>query len=553
MSDRIRPASKGFANMRRADQGACARRRVLGARGLLNPRRDSCFVLSGGGQKPVQPVDERRVRGVQAERSLDVGDGRFRVGFLLRSARQSAQFVGEGTRVGHEAKAGPPRARRLAPAGLGLVQPDELVENATVDGRDGRGARGGSFEEIVGSRTIAELPRGDHRSVELETCGPRSVAFEGRFFVEEPGERPPVRVRGDMTNERFANGTDARVQFQCAIQGAAGAIDAIEPSFEDAGAFDVQPSGELRVLLERVGHSAKVDGESLPILCGAAGNRPRDELALEAFQRSRVVWGVLERLFPGRSDLLTATTRCLEKSGSFGQKLYAVLVRRGRLELAIEVFEHGRQERTTVRGPPEDGVGCRRVRGRTERCLRVHDRSAVVAENGFGRDGELEARARQANLVVTGLEMRNSGLQEIEQAIMLGDVHRGACRRRLSRRRRRRGRTVTGGLRQRRGALARQRRGALGRPSGSAARSGPRRDRGRFGGGLRRRRGLLEGQHLVVDVPSRIGDGQQMVDGSDGHLVFVDLGLVQHVFPQGLGFACFAALGCRMRHGSMLA
>ena len=301
--------------------------------------------------------NERRVVGVHRERALDVADRRLHVAEALLDAREAAELVHERARVGVEAEARAARARGLGMLGRRLVEAHELVEHAAIDGGRGGSARRRALQQIDGPRVVAEERVGDAGCVELEPRAAPGRRLEAGFVGEERREARRVVVRGRVHREGVAGRTDARVEAERSLVGAARGVDAAEPDLEDPRALDVQPAREVRLGRERVGHAPEVRDEILPgVIIGAVREGASDEIGLEPLERRGVMRSAAERELPGLTRVVRAVSG-LEEARLLGEELDGRGLARRDGNLALEVAQHRHELGARVQAPPQDGVG----------------------------------------------------------------------------------------------------------------------------------------------------------------------------------------------------
>src|SRR5205085_2291414 len=74
VAQRFVVATHVLGELRCATESTCALRVVLGALRLVVPERDAFVVLAGRAEESIELFDERRVLGIERERTLDVTD-----------------------------------------------------------------------------------------------------------------------------------------------------------------------------------------------------------------------------------------------------------------------------------------------------------------------------------------------------------------------------------------------------------------------------------------------------------------------------------------------
>ena len=311
-----------------------------------------------------------------------------------------------------------------------------------------------------------------------------------------------------MSNERVANRADAGIEQDGALERVSRRVDSLESALEHVGALDVEPRGERRLGLVRVGHVHEVRRERLPLAARRAGAQGAgQELGFEALQCARVAGRVRERLLPGHHGVRSAVAERLEEARLGRQELGLVQLGGGRRELVLQMRDHRRQRRAGVHHAAQDRVRRGRARVDLERRLGVGRRAVLVSEDGLAGDRQLDPDAREADLVPGRLESDQSAVQEVEECPRVRHVRLhvphgrglGAPR------------AASG---QRRRALARRLRRRL--------------DLGQVDGG-QVGRGLLQRQHLRFDIPALVGVAHQAVDRRDVVAVAFHLDVVDHV------------------------
>ena len=411
MTDRLRWSSELLLRERgRAHERARAR---LGASSVRVPlrsaKRDALVVLARRSERGDRASRGALRRPFEAERALNVGDGRFQIAHLLRDGRDRAKLVRERRRR-HEAQ---PRAYAPAAAAthwpLALFQANQVVQDSSVHAASVVGARFAARSRRVTARCVSPSRASRDRG-RLEARGGRSArasTSRRRFFVQQEDERGRVSTARDVPHERAANRTHAWVELERPLEGHAAPRPArAELLLQEERALPTMEAtrAETAARYRRpppYGRDA-MRARRTSLRTRRACSRASASLP---FEPSSVGGRVLRRVETGppaqclrRADHVGPLAHRIEQARFFDHELDARRVGRRGFELLLEMGEHRHERAATVILASQERVGRGEIGVHLQRGLGRRSRSARsrLASISVG-DGHSHVGARQTD------------------------------------------------------------------------------------------------------------------------------------------------------------